>query len=100
MLPSEINTVGLFGFMNHKICIIYCCSGTSVSLSSNSRLKSLGKRKAWEKMVRMTESRNKEPKDLAESQEVVQNLVHFSKEHVLTKKTKHDFFLFIGELPN
>lgn len=42
----------------------------------------------------MTESRNKEPKDLAESQEVVQNLVHFPKEDVLMKKTNHGSFIY------
>lgn len=43
MPPSEI--LGSFSFMAHKICIIYCCFGTFISLSSSYRVRSHGKRK-------------------------------------------------------
>lgn len=43
-------------------------------------------------MVRVTESKNKELKDLAESQGGEQNFGHFIKEYVLPERSNQDSY--------
>lgn len=50
-------------------------------------------KESMRKTVRVTESRNKEPKALAKSQEGEEKLVHFLTEHVLMEKNNQDSHL-------